>query len=108
MDRNRRLHRASPFPLPALAWVWLGLAAFGCVLWFMHARGYWEDDAWIHLEFARSLSRGHGFEFNGQVVYGDTSPLWVWLLLLFIPIEVIIRRWPEIRWGVPSSTKPKA
>lgn len=90
MDRNRRLHRASLFPLPALAWVWLGLAAAGCVLWFARAHGYWEDDAWIHLEFARSLSRGHGFEFNGQVVYGDTSPLWVWLL---VGVHALIPDW---------------
>ncbi len=53
------------------------------VLWFVHALGYWEDDAYIHLEFARSLARGHGFSFNGHIVYGDTSPLWVWLLVAF-------------------------
>ena len=60
--------------LLALAWV---------ALWFVHALGYWEDDAYIHLEFARSLSRGQGFAFNGHVVYGDTSPMWVWLLMAF-------------------------
>ena len=48
--------------------------------WFIHAWHYWEDDAWIHLEFARSLSRGQGFAFNGRVVAGDTAPLWVLLL----------------------------
>ena len=52
-----------------------------CVYWFLHARGYWEDDAWIHLEFARSLAAGHGFSFNGHVVSGDTAPLWVCLLV---------------------------
>lgn len=71
--------KRTPLPLPALAL--LGLAVILCALWFVHARGYWEDDAWIHLEFARSLSRGRGFEFNGHLVYGDTSALWVWLLL---------------------------
>lgn len=59
------------------------LAACWCVLWFLHARGYWEDDAYIHLEFARSLAEGRGFAFNGAIVYGDTSPLWVWLLIAF-------------------------
>jgi hypothetical protein len=54
-----------------------------CVVWFVHSFGYWEDDAWIHLEFARSLAAGRGFNFNGLVVYGDTSPLWVWLLDVF-------------------------
>jgi hypothetical protein len=67
----------------ALSWLLLALSAGVCVYWFLHARGYWEDDAYIHLEFARSLSRGQGFSFNGHVVYGDTSPLWVWLLVAF-------------------------
>ena len=60
--------------------VLLALTAAWAMLWFVHTLGYWEDDAYIHLEFARSLARGHGFSFNGAVVYGDTSPLWVWLL----------------------------
>ncbi len=67
---------------PPLALVLLLLAAGWAALWFVHTLHYWEDDAWIHLEFARSLSRGQGFAFNGHVVYGDTSPLWVWLLAL--------------------------
>jgi hypothetical protein len=69
--------------LPPLAWILLLLAALWCVVWFLHARGYWEDDAYIHLEFARSVAEGHGFAFDGTVVYGDTSPLWVWLLVAF-------------------------
>ena len=64
-----------------LAWAVLALCAAWCVMWFLHARGYWEDDAYIHLEFARSVAEGHGFSFNGRVVYGDTSPLWVLLLV---------------------------
>jgi hypothetical protein len=65
---------------PPLALLLLLLAACWTALWFFHTLHYWEDDAYIHLEFARSLSRGEGFAFNGHVVYGDTSPLWVWLL----------------------------
>jgi hypothetical protein len=68
---------------PALAWALIGLTAVWCVLWFLHAQGYWEDDAYIHLEFARSLAEHRGFAFNGHIVYGDTSPLWVWLLVAF-------------------------
>jgi len=66
----------------------LALSALWCALWFAHAWHYWEDDAYIHLEFARSLATGHGFSFNGRVVYGDTSPLWVFLLVAahaFVP-----------------------
>ncbi|HEX4154172.1 MAG TPA: hypothetical protein VHY48_01040 [Acidobacteriaceae bacterium] len=69
--------------IPATALILLLLAALWCIVWFLHARGYWEDDAYIHLEFARSVAEGHGFAFNGTVVYGDTSPLWVWLLVGF-------------------------
>jgi hypothetical protein len=65
------------------AWLLLGLSSCVCVLWFVHALGYWEDDAYIHLEFARSLAAGRGFSFNGHIVYGDTSPLWVALLVAF-------------------------
>lgn len=75
---------------PPLASLLLLLAAAWATLWFFHALHYWEDDAWIHLEFARSLSRGHGFAFNGHVVYGDTSPLWVWLLVL---VHAVIPQW---------------
>lgn len=50
------------------------------VAWFIYGFGYWEDDAFIHLEFARSVAAGRGFSFNGALTYGDTSPLWVLLL----------------------------
>ena len=66
-----------------LLWLLLALSAAIVIAWFLAARGYWEDDAYIHLEFARSLAAGRGFSFNGHIVYGDTSPLWVWLLAAF-------------------------
>ena len=59
----------------------LAFSLFWCVLWCVHSWGYWEDDSFIHLEFARSLASGHGFAFNRSVVYGDTAPLWVILLV---------------------------
>lgn len=49
--------------------------------WFVFSYGYIEDDAFIHLEYARSVAGGHGFAFNGQVTYGDTAPLWVLILV---------------------------
>lgn len=73
-------HAADSRRYPPVALLLLGLAVAWAALWFLHGLHYWEDDAYIHLEFARSLSRGQGFAFNGHVVYGDTSPLWVWLL----------------------------
>jgi hypothetical protein len=74
--KSRRLHKLDPFAVAVLA-----LSAGVCVLWMVHGWGYVEDDGWIHLEFARSVAAGRGFSFNGHVVYGDTSPLWVWLLV---------------------------
>lgn len=65
------------------SWLSAGLLAASAVafaVWFVHARGCWDDAGFIHLEFARSLSNGHGFRFDGQVVYGDSAPLWVWLI----------------------------
>jgi MFS family permease len=58
----------------------LAVAALWCLYWFVHAWNYWEDDAYIHLEFARSVAAGRGFAFDGKVVAGDTAPLWVLLL----------------------------
>lgn len=56
------------------------LVAAWLVFWFNHAWHYWEDDAYIHLEYARSVFEGRGFMFNGLVSNGDTSPVWVLLL----------------------------
>ena len=77
-------------PMPALARLLIALSLLIATLWFLAARGYWEDDAYIHLEFARSLAAGHGFSFNHHLVYGDTSPLWVWLLVAF---HAVIPNW---------------
>ena len=64
------------------SWViWFSASlAIAAVFWFFFSYGYVEDDAFIHLEFARSLAEGSGFSFNGKVVNGDTAPLWVVLL----------------------------
>jgi len=40
--------------------VLLTLVVLWCVYWFLQALHYWEDDAWIHLEFARSVAQGKG------------------------------------------------
>ena len=63
----------SPNQSSTTAIILLAVTGAWTVLWFLHTLGYWEDDAYIHLEFARSLARGRGFSFNGHVVYGDTS-----------------------------------
>jgi hypothetical protein len=62
-----------------LEWVTLSMLAVG---WAYFSYGYIEDDAFIHLEFARSVADGLGFAFAGNVTNGDTSPLWVLFLIL--------------------------
>jgi hypothetical protein len=66
------------------------VAFLWCVYWLVHGWRYWEDDAYIHLEFARSLAQDRGFAFNGHVVSGDTAPLWVFLLA---GMQAIIPDW---------------
>jgi hypothetical protein len=68
----------------------LALALLWCIYWFFHAWHYWEDDAYIHLEFARSVANGQGFAFNGRVVAGDTAPLWV---LLIVGLHAFLVNW---------------
>jgi hypothetical protein len=77
---------------PGITIVLLSLSFLWCLCWFFHSWGYWEDDAYIHLEFARSVAAGHGFTFNGKVVYGDTAPLWVFLLVgmhFLVPVWIV-------------------
>ena len=62
------------------------------VSWFVFSYGYVEDDAFIHLEFARSVAAGHGFSFNGLVTNGDTAPLWV---LVLVAIHSLGLEWVE-------------
>ena len=39
------------------------------------------DDTWIHFQFARNLSQGHGFSYNpDEPTPGSTAPLWTLLL----------------------------
>jgi hypothetical protein len=46
--------------------------------------GFPLDDSWIHLTFARNLTRGWGFAYNhGEPVAGSTAPLWTFILALF-------------------------
>ncbi|MBN2465776.1 hypothetical protein JXD38_09190 [candidate division WOR-3 bacterium] len=46
--------------------------------------GFPLDDSWIHLTFARNLSRGWGFAYNqGQPAAGSTAPLWTFVLAFF-------------------------
>ena len=73
----------------ASRWI-LFAAAIWCICWFVHALHYWEDDAYIHLEFARSVATGHGYSFNGRLTNGDTSPLWV---LMLAAVHAFIPRW---------------
>lgn len=57
----------------------LGIALLPLAL--ARVAGFFTDDSYIHLVFARNLLAGRGFSFNaGEPVYGFTSPLWMLLL----------------------------
>ena len=61
--------------LAALYFLWRELALTGGRF------GVPLDDAYIHYQFARNLSQGHGFSFNpGLPTPGSTAPLWTLLL----------------------------
>lgn len=77
----------------AVTWfAWsLGLGVL-TALWFVFSYGYIEDDAFIHLEFARSVAAGQGFAFNGLVTSGDTAPLWV---LVLVSLHAVGLEWIE-------------
>jgi len=62
-----------PCNLLAVAAIALVLIALTAVTW-----PYLEDDAYIHCQFARSVVERGEFSFNpGEIVFGDTAPLWV-------------------------------
>jgi hypothetical protein len=71
----------TPWSSPTLIFLAI-LCALG-VVWCLLSYGYLEDDAYIHLDYARSVALGDGFSFNGVRANGDTAPLWI--LLLNIP-----------------------
>jgi hypothetical protein len=61
---------------------WVALILFGC-LGYLYLP-FTSDDAFIALRYARNLSLGLGPCFNpGEMSYGFTSPLWIFLLSLF-------------------------
>ncbi len=69
---------AIPARLPA---PWLLFATVGAALLQVLLRAYVTDDTFIHCVFAREVATQGNFGFNaGHAVYGDTSPLWVFLL----------------------------
>lgn len=50
-------------------------------------RGYITDDTYIHLRYAQNLIDRGEFSFNpGQHSYGATSPLWIFILALFLKL----------------------
>lgn len=68
------MSRARSLALPILAGILFAAA-------LVRVSGFFTDDSYIHLVFARNFAGGEGFSFNpGEAVYGFTSPLWMLLL----------------------------
>jgi hypothetical protein len=61
-DSSRQPVSSSFLPVSVIL---LLLSLVWCAIWFKHSWPYWEDDSFIHLEFARSLAAGHGFLSTG-------------------------------------------
>jgi hypothetical protein len=60
-------------------WAIGALALFGAMVFAL--RGYFIDDTFIHLQYAKHLRAGLGLVFNpGEAVAGSTSPAWSALL----------------------------
>ena len=81
----------SRWPKVTLLFWSVGLCALA-VFWFVFSYGYVEDDAFIHLEYARSVAEGHGLAFNGLVTNGDTAPAWV---LVLVALHTVGLDWVE-------------
>jgi hypothetical protein len=63
----------------------LALTILATAGWLL--RDYTTDDTYIHLRYARNLLDHGEFSFNpGDAVYGATSPLWVFVLALFLKL----------------------
>ncbi len=58
--------------------IFLCLALFGA--WGWYGWGYVEDDAFIHIEFARNIAEAGEIKFKGLHVNGDSSPGWIFML----------------------------
>ncbi len=67
---------------PAAVLIVMAASVLLAAVWLVFSYGYLEDDAFIHLDFARSVAEGAGFAFDGTPTNGDTAPLWALALTL--------------------------
>ena len=49
-------------------------------IWAWYSWGYIEDDAFIHLEYAKNIAETGTINFKGIHVNGDSSPAWIFTL----------------------------
>ena len=76
MTQSAATSKRNIFPHLALA----AIAALALLYaWWVFAPS---DDAYIFLVYANNFIHGHGLTFNGTLVEGFSSPLWVALLSL--------------------------
>ena len=50
------------------------------IIWAWYSWGYIEDDAFIHLGYAKNIAESGSISFKGMHVNGDSSPAWIFLL----------------------------
>ena len=91
---NTSMRKTAPsFNIPR-QYIGLGLIALTALVLsrFVYAPS---DDAYIFLVYAKNFLNGNGLTFNGTLVEGFSSPLWMILLLLFgaakIPLPLLMQ-----------------
>jgi arabinofuranosyltransferase len=76
-------------------WPHVAIAVLVFPAWILYGRHIYApcDDAYIYLVYARNFIDGNGLTFNGTIVEGFTSPVWVMLLstlgLAGIPLPLL-------------------
>ena len=60
---------------------------FILTLWLYFSFGYIEDDAFIHLEFAKNIAENNSFSFKNINVNGDSSPLWIIFISILLKFK---------------------
>lgn len=88
------MHKTVPVFKSSWQYILLGLIALTAVglSRFLYAPS---DDAYIFLVYAKNFLNGNGLTFNGTLVEGFSSPLWMALLSLFgllkIPLPILMQ-----------------
>lgn len=61
----------------------LSIIIFILLIYMLLYKDFTRDDTFIFFQYVKNLLNGYGFSFNpGEVTYGFTSPMWIFMLYL--------------------------